>query len=97
MRRFSNAKADSNTETKIESGLVLRAYQKIVDQGERQGATHVLGGLTASSDYDGYGITLSDGAVSARVLFHNRVQIDAPSRKALETFRQRLHRVIASG
>ena len=92
MRRFSNPTADSSAETKIESGLVLRVYQKIVDQGERQGATHILGSLTASSDYDGYGITLSDGTVSARVLFHNRVQVDTPNRKALETFRQRLLR-----
>lgn len=90
MKAFSRS---STAETKIESGLALRVYQKIVDCGERSGEAYVLDGLTASADYDGYAVTLSDGAVSVRVLFHNRVQVEAPSSKALENFRKRLLRV----
>lgn len=80
-------------ETRIESALVLRVYQKIVDQGDRRGERFELEGLSAVADYDGYGIMLTDGAVSVRVLFHNKVQIESPNRRALANFRKRLLRI----
>ena len=66
----------------------------------RQEAARTLGRLRLSdsegalsdalTDPDGYGVTLTDGTVSARVLFHNRVAIQTPSSRALMRFRRRL-------
>lgn len=80
-------------ERKIDARVALLAYQKIVEKGERDGDITRLGDLTARSDFDGYTIILSDGTVTARVLFHNKVAIDTPNGKALERFVQRLQDV----
>ena len=71
----------------------LRAYQRIVERGERQGNARCLNGLQAETDYDGYGVTLSDGVVQARLLFRGRVAINTPNRKSLESFLRRLEKI----
>ncbi|MFU8814723.1 MAG: DUF3081 family protein [Pseudomonadales bacterium] len=80
-------------ERKIDVRLALRAYEKVVAHGAREGDVHRLDGLTASSDFDGYTVMLSDGVVTVRLLFHNQVSIEAHSGKALENFVQRIQRV----
>ena len=80
-------------ETKIEAELVLRAYQQIVKAGERTPTGFNLGALEAIEDYDGYGVTVTDGTAAARVLFHNRVALDVPSSRALQRFRLKLKEV----
>ena len=76
-------------ETKITADLALRVYQKILAHAGRADppAWH---GVTAHTDPDGYGVTLTDSTVSIRVLFHNRVAIQTPSSRALMRFRKRL-------
>jgi hypothetical protein len=82
---------DSATpETKITADLALRVYQKILAQVGRQADAPSWQGVTAHTDPDGYGVTLTDGIVSIRVLFHNRVAIQSPSSRALMRFRKRL-------
>lgn len=83
-------------ERKVDARTALLAYQKIVEQGERDGESHRLGDLSARSDFDGYTTILSDGAVTVRVLFHSRVAIDTPNARALERFVQRLEAVAHS-
>lgn len=61
-----------------------------VTQVGRQGRTPAWQGVTALTDPDGYGITLTDGTVSVRLLFHNQVAIQTPSSRALIGFRKRL-------
>ena len=79
---------------RLEYAEGLRAYQQIIDRGRRCGEARCLGGLQAVSDYDGYGITLSDGAVNARLLFHGRIAIDTPNRRALNQFLKRLEKLL---
>lgn len=81
--------ADRTPETKITADLALRVYQKILAAPEA-GKPTARNGITALTDPDGYGVTLTDGTVSARVLFHNRVAIQTPSSRALMRFRKRL-------
>jgi hypothetical protein len=83
----------SDGERKIDVRLALRAYQNLLEFGVRDAEGHHLDGLTANSDFDGYTVTLSDRAVTVRLLFHNKVAIDAPSGRALEGFIERLQRV----
>jgi hypothetical protein len=71
----------------------LRAFQRIVDRGTRRDGAYCLGALRAWTDHDGYGITLSDGVVEARLLFHGRIAIAAPHRRALRDFFRRLEKL----
>ena len=75
----------------------LRAFQRISEHGRRRGSAFRLRGLEAETDYDGYGITLTDGTVRARLLFHGRVAITSPDRKALESFVRRVDRLLCEG
>ncbi|MBM4205502.1 MAG: DUF3081 domain-containing protein [Gammaproteobacteria bacterium] len=77
-------------ETRIASAQALRAYQYIIDHGERQQSGHVFGGITAQTDYDGYSVTLSDDETTLRLLFHNKIHIDSSGRRALAAFRKKL-------
>lgn len=82
--------SDPTPESRITADLALRVYQKILDQPEPDRQAPALKGVSALTDPDGYGVTLSDGTVSVRVLFHNRVAIQTPSSRALMRFRKRL-------
>ena len=80
-------------ERKIDVAQALRAYQHIVDHGERRTDGYVLEQLHASTDFDGYGVTLSDGVVHLRILFHNRFVLEPTQGKAVEQFLRRLGRI----
>lgn len=82
-------------EHKVDVPLVLRAYQTVVENGQREGERYHWGGLTAESDFDGYTASLSDGHVTVRVLFHSRVDVDAPSAGALEDFLRAVERTVS--
>lgn len=82
-------------ERKVDVRLALRAFQAITERGTRRNGVSCLDGLHAETDFDGYTVTLSDGRVTVRVLFHSRVAVDAPSGKALEDFVARLERAVA--
>lgn len=83
---------------KVTSRLVLAAYQVIQEQGRPAAGSDVareLDGLTATGDFDGYTVSVSDGVVTVRALFHNQLDIQAPDGRALENFLKRLRRVAA--
>lgn len=80
---------------KINADSVLRAYQQIIDQGCRDGDAHRLDELTARVEFDGYTIALTDGRVTVRLMFHNKLAIDTPNGRALEDFNRRLARTLA--
>lgn len=84
----------SELERKIDARQVLRAYQRIVEDGERDGDAHRLGELVASADFDGYTVMVGDDAVTVRVLFHSRVAIETGHPRALEGFVKRLDALV---
>ena len=77
-------------ETKITAETALRAYQVISDRGTPVGGGREYAGVRAELDHDGYGVTIGDGIVTVRVLFHNKVSIDTPNSRSLTRFRKRL-------
>jgi hypothetical protein len=83
----------SSGERKIDVRLALRAYQNVRELGAREADGYQLDGLTVTSDFDGYTVTLSDGVVTVRLLFHSKVAIDAPNGRALEKFADRLQSI----
>ena len=80
---------------KVDVALALRAYQNILKFGERENGVFVYEGMTASTDFDGYTITLSDGSISLRVFFHNRFAMEPNKGRAVDQFLMRLKRVAA--
>jgi len=76
----------SPMDSKIDIADAYRAYNRILTDGTRDGDARHYRGLTAYTDFDGYGVTLSDGLVSARLLFHSRIKVSAPDRRALQRF-----------
>ena len=84
-------------EHKIDVQLALRAYQRVREQGEQVSAdagaeAWRLDSLTVSSDFDGYTVSITDGAVTLQILFHSRIKLASPSGRALENFIARLQR-----
>lgn len=88
--------ADRTPETKIPAELALKAYQCIIDHGERADGYYEHRGLRALLDVDGYGVTLTDGIVTLRVLFHNRIALDTPNSRSLMRFRRSLEGICNS-
>lgn len=75
---------------KIEAGNALRAFQAVVDNGTKTDKGYELDGLTADTGFDGYTVSLSDGAVTLTLMFHQTFSVDSPNSRATETFIKRL-------
>ncbi|GAA5215035.1 DUF3081 family protein [Corallincola platygyrae] len=77
--------------------LCLRAFEKIRQLGaKREGAmmdVYDYQGLSASSGYDGYDITVSNRDVSATIHFHNSYDLDYHGQDKLDTFISQLNRL----
>jgi len=69
---------------------LLRIFTLIQQYGEKTSQGHQLLGLTATSDFEGYTLTISDQSVSLDLFFHNKYKFDYPNNQALETFERRL-------
>ncbi|TQV78925.1 DUF3081 domain-containing protein [Exilibacterium tricleocarpae] len=80
-------------EEKINVKQALRVYQTITSKGIRQDDKFVLDGLSASSDFDGYTVCISNGTVSLTILFHNKFILDCPNAKAGNAFLKQLSRI----
>lgn len=78
-------------ETNVTSDLLLRVYQRAINHGERldQGG-YRFSDLTVTAEPDGYSIAVSDGVLTARVLFHNKVAISGGTSRTLARFRKLL-------
>lgn len=81
---------------KLRIGNLLRAFQTIIDRGERSESGHQFNGVNATSDVDGYTLVLSDATVSATVFFHNKLHIETPNRRATDAFLKKISAIVAS-
>lgn len=72
---------------------LLRIFTLIQQHGDKTEQGHLLHGLTASSDFDGYTLTISDQQVCLNLFFHSKYKFDYPNNQALETFERRLKQV----
>lgn len=72
---------------------MLRVYQRAIAQGtETNAGAHQIEGLSVSADPDGYTVTISDGQITARLMFHNKIAIEGSNSQRLMRFRARLER-----
>ena len=68
----------------------LRVFYKIAKHGQRVNDEHRLNGMYASSDHDGYTVTIRDDAVTLRVFFHNTHKFAFRRKIDLEQFMDRI-------
>jgi len=76
---------------KIDLKKVLQAFQTIVNNGKKVGSEYVLNGLIASSDVDGYTITIRNEYVILNILFHNKFTVDFPNLKEKTLFFEKIY------
>lgn len=68
----------------------MRVFNKVQNHGEALGADRALLGITASSDFDGYTLKLSDSCVETYIYFHNSYRVESASANALGSFLERM-------
>ena len=80
-------------ETRIDAKLALRVFQLVCERGQRVGGgTFEYAGMQAL-DVDGYSAMLTDGTVTVNILFHSKIALDTPNRRALARFRRKLSEI----
>ncbi len=70
--------------------MLLRVFEKIRTHGEANELEYKLEGITATSDFEGYTVVLSDVQCSLTLFFHNKYEFDYPTEKARESFEKRV-------
>ncbi|WP_395344634.1 DUF3081 domain-containing protein [Ningiella sp. W23] len=74
----------------LDSKLLLRVYEKVKQHGERKDDAHVLEGIKAYTDFDGYTLYVEDALVKLSFGFHNQYHFDYESSSHLEAFEKKL-------
>ncbi len=68
----------------------LRVFQIVTRHGSRKEHEYHFRGIAASSDFDGYNLTLRDDVVALNIYFHNKYAFHGGSSGAVERFIDRL-------
>ncbi|MGX5202782.1 DUF3081 family protein [Aliikangiella sp. IMCC44632] len=64
----------------------LRAYQTIVDCGDKQSDGFHYKGLIAAHSFDGYDICIFDDYANLQIFFHNHYKLNATSAVSQQAF-----------
>ena len=83
----------SSQETSVDVRQALRVFDKIQRFGQQRENEKQLFGVFASTDFDGYTVTLRDANVRLDVLFHNRFNIDYKNKHFLKEFLSSLAKI----
>lgn len=78
---------------KIQVKEALAVFGKITSRGTKIEDGHVLNGIKATSDFDGYTIVLSNDYVKLTIFFHNRFTFDYSSAKERDSFMEKMHTI----
>lgn len=70
----------------LDSKVVLEVFEKIQRLGEPYEDGHILEGIVARSDFDGYSVNLSGSGVSLQLNFHQSYHFDYDSEQAKARF-----------
>lgn len=77
----------------IDPHQAIRVFQIIRQHGEKVDDGYTLGGLTGSTDFDGYTVFLNDQAVSLAVYFHYKFKLEYKHAHELEAFNTKLNAI----
>lgn len=74
----------------LDSRFVLAVYEKIKQHGKEVEGGHILEGIKAYTDFDGYTVFLEDAQVKLRFGFHNQYHFDYEKEEHYEKFEKKL-------
>jgi len=77
-------------EHKVDVQVVLSAFQKIRDNGQKTEEGFELQGVEAISSMDGYSLVMKDGHATFYLNFHNTFQFDSDTQDHAEAL---LHQI----
>lgn len=75
---------------KVNVRQALRVFDLITRNGKRQGGEYLLNGLSASSGFDGYTVTLRNNYVTLDIFFHNKFSFQFSNKKEKMLFMDKL-------
>lgn len=78
-------------EHRVDTHKALLAFEIIRTQGTKQSGEYHYKGFTASADFDGYTVYISDSTTTLTIFFHNKYDVKFSSVDALEGFLGRLY------
>ena len=79
----------------LESKFLLAVFEKIRQNGKKEGDEYTLGGVKAYTDFDGYTLFIEDALVKLRYGFHNQYHFDYESASHYEAFEKKLKAIVA--
>ena len=74
----------------LDTKLILRVFDKITQHGEKQDSAHMLNGVKAFTDFDGYTVYIEDALVKLSFGFHNQYHFDYEKTSDFEAFEKKL-------
>jgi hypothetical protein len=77
----------------MESRFLLSVYEKVKQNGVKQGLGYHLDGITAYTDHDGYTLFIEDALVKLRFGFHNQYTYDYEKAEHKEAFDKKLENI----
>ena len=74
----------------------LAVFDVITSKGSKQDDHYLYNGLKASSDFDGYNITIKNDYVELTIFFHNKFSLDYSSKKEKASFLEKIEQIYQS-
>ncbi|NVJ59354.1 MAG: DUF3081 family protein [Gammaproteobacteria bacterium] len=73
---------------------ILKAFQKVIKHGTKRNDYHILNGIKAQSDFDGYTVILSNDDVELTIFFHNRYDLKSKNKFAQKEFFEKIEVIL---
>lgn len=80
-------------QNELNNKVVLEVFDKIRRFGEPYEEGHMLEGIVASSDFDGYSVVLSGSGVTLQLNFHQSYEFDYSSEKLKGQFMDKIDHI----
>jgi len=77
----------------LDSKLILSAFEKIRENGEKDDGKFLLDGVYATTDFDGYTLFLNDANVELQFGFHNQYHFTYNNEEQRHQFELKLKRI----
>lgn len=77
----------------LDTRQILTVFEKIREHGEADDERHVLEGITAYTDHDGYTVFMESHDVKLRTGFHNTYHMDYDSERSADQFLKKLKQI----
>ena len=78
----------------LDSKFLLSVFEKVRQNGEKDGEVHILEGVKAYTDFDGYTLFIEDALVKLSFGFHNQYHFDYESNSHYEAFEKKLKYIV---